>query len=224
MAECAYLALWAHDPGAHDLAETSLCLARDSGEPRALAYALAANAMCAVFEDRLDDALSLAGEGVDAAALARDGYGMAHAASWESNALDTRASAAARAALASRRRLMVDLNLPHGDQAWLATTEARVALDSGDWRGCGELLREALGRSPGVVNDVAARLTAAQLAAVQGRASEAEGHLVRADELTAETSTLLPVHTRECTAACCDGQPPVRPSSGPLRKLYEIPT
>lgn len=200
VAECAHVALWAHDPGAHDLAETSLRLARDSGEPRALAYALAANAMCAVFEDRLDDAVSLGAEGVEAAALARDGYGMAHAASWESNALGTRASAAARAALAGRRRQMAQLNLPHPNQAWLATTEARVALDSGDWRECGELLREALGRNPGVVNDVAARLTAAHLAAVQGRAREAEGHLARADELSSETSTLLPVQFDACRA------------------------
>jgi DNA-binding NarL/FixJ family response regulator len=52
-------------------------------------------------------------------------------------------------------------------------------------------LRVVLGSDPGPLADVSARLTAARLAAWQGRHGEAAAHLARADELFAETSEFL---------------------------------
>jgi DNA-binding CsgD family transcriptional regulator len=46
----------------------------------------------------------------------------------------------------------------------------------------------ALGSDPGVSGDIQARLVAATLAVVQGRQREAEDHLARADELSADTT------------------------------------
>ena len=56
----------------------------------------------------------------------------------------------------------------------------------GDWRGCLERLRVVLGSTPGPGADTFARLTSALLACWQGRWTEAQAHLARAEELFAE--------------------------------------
>ena len=58
LAELAHAELWADDPIAHEHARTALDHARESGDARALAYALAANAMSDVMTD--DNASGLA--------------------------------------------------------------------------------------------------------------------------------------------------------------------
>jgi ATP/maltotriose-dependent transcriptional regulator MalT len=90
--------------------------------------------------------------------------------------------------------LLVALGAPHAYVAWLCAVEAQCRLLLGDWRGCVECLRVALGSSPGPTADVIARLTAALLACWQGRSAEAQAHLARAEELFAEQSTFV-VHS-----------------------------
>ena len=191
VAEAAHASLWADSADAQRLAARALDLARAAGHPRALAHACAANAMAAVFEDRLSDGLALAREGVAAGAQARDGWAFVHAALWEANAVDAPLAERYSGTLAGRRQELRRLGLPHPYVAWLAAVEGQNRLFRGEWEGCLELLREALGSSPGALVDVLSRLAAAQLAARQGRPDEAQGHLARADELFTETSTFL---------------------------------
>ena len=80
---------------------------------------------------------------------------------------------------------------PHPYLAWLSVNEASACFLAGDWRATTELLRVALGSDPGTAADVQARLMAAVLAVAQGRQHEAEDHLARADELSADTTAFL---------------------------------
>jgi DNA-binding CsgD family transcriptional regulator len=192
LAEVAHAALWADDPEAPALAAEALTRARATGHPRALAYALAANAMHAVYLSHVEEAGAWGAEAVACAAQSGDGFAFGHAAMWEANAIGGNADPRWAARLAGRRQELTELGLPHPYIAWLATGEAQGQLQRGEWRECQNLLRYALGRTPGALVDVGARLQAAQLAAFQGRVHEAEGHLARADELFGETSTFLP--------------------------------
>jgi DNA-binding CsgD family transcriptional regulator len=192
LAESAHAALWADDPRAPDLAAEALSRAEAVGHPRALAYALAANAMHAVYLSHVDQAEAWGAEAVARAAQSGDGFAFGHAAMWEANAIGGNADPRWTARLAGRRQQLIELGLPHPYVAWLATGEAQGQLQRGEWRECQNLLRYALGHTPGALVDVGARLQAAQLAAFQGRVHEAEGHLARADELFGETSTFLP--------------------------------
>ena len=192
LAESAHVALWADDPAAASLATRALTLARTTGHPRALAYALTANAMRAVYLSKEADATAWAAEAVECAARAGDGFAFGHATMWEANAVGGNADPRWTARVAARRRQLLELGLPHPYVAWLASGEAQGHLQRGEWRECQGLLRYALGRNPGALVDVGARLLAAQLAAYQGRVHEAQGHLARADELFGETSTFLP--------------------------------
>jgi DNA-binding CsgD family transcriptional regulator len=192
LAECAHTALWAGDPRAGRMAVDALAEARTCGEPRALAYALAASCMAAVFDDRTPEARTFAREAVAAAAQARDGWAFGHAVLWEANATDVPITEQHTATLARRRRELEELGLAHPFVAWLAAVEADTRLHTGQWEACVGLLRVALGSTPGALVDVNSRLTAARLAAHQGRPDEAMGHLARADELFVETSTFLP--------------------------------
>jgi DNA-binding CsgD family transcriptional regulator/tetratricopeptide (TPR) repeat protein len=192
LAECAHAALWADDPRGPALTAEAVTRARASGHPRALAYALAAGAMCATFEGRQDEGVVLAREAVECAGRARDGWAFGHATLWEANATAATTSPASTDVLRRRRVQLRALGVAHPFVAWLAVVEAEGRLLSGEWETCVRLLREALGSTPGALVDVAGRLTAAQLAARQGRPAEARGHLDRADELFAQTSTFLP--------------------------------
>lgn len=192
LAESAHAGLWADDPSAPGLAAEALTRARAAGHPRALAYALAANAMHAVYLSHVDDAEAWGAEAVACAARSGDGFAFGHATMWEANSIGGNADPRWTARVAGRRQELIELGLPHPYVAWLATGEAQGQLQRGEWRECQSLLRYALGRTPGALVDVSARLRAAQLAAFQGRVHEAEGHLARADELFGETSTFLP--------------------------------
>ena len=193
LAETAHASLWADAPDAVGVARRALESARACGHPRALAHALAANAMAcvAVLED-LQSAVAFAREGVEEAANARDGFAFVHAALWEANAVDAPGTELFTGTLARRRAELGGLGAPHPFVAWLAGAEAQNRLYTGHWEACVELVRLALGRRPGALVDVMSRLPAAQLAARQGRPEEARGHLARADELFVETSTFLP--------------------------------
>ena len=191
LAELAHASLWQDDPAAPDIATSALARARACGHPRALAYALAASSMLAVFEDRFEDALRFGREAVAAAAEARDGWAFVHATLWEANAVDCATSPDWRAMVGRRRAELSDLGMPSAYVAWLAGNEAFGHLHAGDFATSTRLIREALGATPSALVDVQSRLNAAWLAALQGRVHEAEGHLARADELFADTSTFL---------------------------------
>ncbi|GIF02425.1 helix-turn-helix transcriptional regulator [Paractinoplanes rishiriensis] len=74
---------------------------------------------------------------------------------------------------------------PHSHIAEMCAWEATQLLRMGDWPECRRRLRVALGARPGPRGDAVARLTAAELACLQGRQAEAEGHLARAEEIFA---------------------------------------
>jgi DNA-binding CsgD family transcriptional regulator/tetratricopeptide (TPR) repeat protein len=191
LAELAHASLWQDDPSAARLAREALERARACGDPRALAYALAANAMLAVFEHRNEDGRALGREAVSAAASARDGWAFVHATLWEANAHDGPVTPGWRSLVGRRRSQLIGLGLPSAYAGWLAGNEAFGHLHAGDFETSARLIREALGATPSTLVDAQGRLNAAWLAAVQGRAHEAQGHLARADELFAETSTFL---------------------------------
>jgi DNA-binding CsgD family transcriptional regulator len=191
LAELTHATLWQDDPASHDLGAAALASARASANPRALAHALAANAMLAVHEGRSAEGVRLGREAVEAAATARDGFAFVHAALWEANSVDGPISPEWRTMVGRRWAELAELGAPHPLLAWLASNEAFGHLHAGDLEACARRLRVALGSTPGTLADVQTRLTAAWMAAIQGRIHEAEGHLARADELFAETSNFL---------------------------------
>jgi DNA-binding CsgD family transcriptional regulator/protein-disulfide isomerase-like protein with CxxC motif len=191
LAESAHAALWADDPTGPGLAVEALARARAAGNPRALSYALTANAMHAVITEDMGNAGAWGAEAVACAARAGDGLAFVHATLWEANALGSYVDPRWRASVAARRVEGVHLGLAHPYVAWLAVDEAGGELRQGNWRACVALLRSALGSTPGALVDVSARLLAAQLAALQGRVPEAQGHLARAEEIFTGPSTFL---------------------------------
>lgn len=191
LAELAHAQLWADDPEAPATARRALQVAEAARHPRALAYALAANAMLAVFQDRAEEAVALGGRAVEAAAAALDGWAFVHASLWEANGIDSPVNPLWARQVQHRREQLEELGGAHPYRAWLSATEAASWLYSGQWERCAQRLRVALGSDPGVAPDVITRLVAARLAALQGRQREAEAHLERAQELFAETSTFL---------------------------------
>lgn len=191
LSELAHATLWQEDPRAPQLARDALDRARECGHPQALSFALTANAMLAVLEERYDEGRRFGCEGVSAAARAREGWAFVHATMWEANSIGSEPESEYSQLLNDRRAEAAGLGMPHRYQAWLAAVEASGRLHAGDWVACQQLLRLALGSTPGALVDASARLTAARLAALQGHTHEAEGHLARADELFAETSTFL---------------------------------
>ena len=190
LAEVAQASLWADEPDAQEAVATALERAEAIGHPRSTAYACAAASMGATFGNRPGGA-ALAARGVAAAAEARDWWGFVHAALWEANATAPSSGSDYAACLQQRRRQLENLDGPHPYLAWMSVSEGGSVLQAGDWKGCADRLRVALGSDPGVAADVSARLVAAQLATLQGRQHEAEDHLARADELFAETSGFL---------------------------------
>ena len=190
LAELAHASLWADDPGASDAAAAALERAQDIGHPRALAYAGAAGAMALAFARRPGGS-ELAATAAEAAVEVADWWAFVHATLWEANGTGAWGTVEWASVARRRREQMVAEGAPHPYLAWLSADEGGGLLGAGDWRGCVERLRVALGSDPGAAADVAARLTAARLAVLQGRQREAEDHLARADELFAETSGFL---------------------------------
>ena len=190
LAEVAHASLWADDPGAQDAVADAVAHADRTGHPRVTAYAYAAAAMGAEFANR-PGSNRLAAVAVSAATRARDWWAFVHATLWEANGSDDWGTSAWSLLVEGRRRQLESLAAPHPYLAWLSASEAGSLLGTGDWRGCAERLRVALGSDPGVGAVVTARLTAARLAVLQGRQHEAEDHLSRADELFADTTGFL---------------------------------
>jgi hypothetical protein len=72
LAEIAHAGSWTGDPETVRHADTALAIARASGNPRALCYALTASSIVAIDDGRPEAAVALATEAVDPALAARD--------------------------------------------------------------------------------------------------------------------------------------------------------
>lgn len=191
LAEVAHAGFWAGDPAAPEQAEHALRIAVGAHDDRALCPALVANAMREIFAGRRVAALEFARRSLEQAVVAREWVSYITAALWERYAL-SRSTGSDPAIWIRRRRLqLTELGAPHTYVARLSAAEAEAALWNGDWRSCQDRLRVTLGSDPGPFADVMARLTAARLAAWQGRSDEATAHLDRVDELVDEPRRYL---------------------------------
>ncbi|MGO4385434.1 helix-turn-helix transcriptional regulator [Specibacter sp. RAF43] len=191
LAELAHVEVWADKPDAASHAGGALAAARAAGHPRALSYALTANAMAAVNNGYSEAARTFATEARAAAVQARDYWGFVHASFWQANATATWTSQQYADLMRAGRQQLAALGAPHAFIAKMAASEAGSYLAIGRWRECEQALRVALGSDPGTMGDVAARLSAARLALWQGRQAEAQAHLARAEELYAQKSDFL---------------------------------
>ena len=190
LAELAHAELWHADPAGRTHAEAAVAAARAAGDPKCLSYALTALSMAMTVGGVPGGEIS-AEEAVSAAAAASDHWAFCHATLWAANALETWSSRAFVDYVLRRREQLVSLGGSHTYVGWLCAVNASGRLSLGDWRQCVADLRVALGASPGPMGEVTARLTAALLAALQGRTEEARAHLHRAEEMYAETSGFL---------------------------------
>lgn len=188
LAQLAHIGLWKNDPEAPRTAAKALEVARKAGNPRALSFALTANSMAALLDQRPEEARLLAAQGATAGAQARDFWALLHATTWQANATEAWSSQVFADLMRSGRQRLATLGSPHFYLSKMAADEASSYLAIGRWRECGQALRVALGADPGPLGDVSARLTAARLAALQGSQDEARAHLARAEELFAHQS------------------------------------
>jgi DNA-binding CsgD family transcriptional regulator len=188
MAELARWELRYDLPSGAARADEAVRLARAVGSAKALTYALTAKVLARGAADDNSGLLEV-DEALEAAAQARDFRAFVRATLWAANSMDHPTSVEVIERLRRGREDMTALGAPHPYLAWLSAAEASELLLSGDWRGCAERLRVALGSTPGPMGDAIARLTAALLSCWQGRRNEAEAHLTRAEEVFAEQST-----------------------------------
>jgi DNA-binding NarL/FixJ family response regulator len=187
MAELAHAELLHSKPTGPARAQDAVRLARACGSATALSYALTANVMRQVIAG--DQAgLVEAEEARAAAAQARDFRAFVHATLWGGNCIGPVARRDVAQHLRRCREEMASLGAPHCYMAWVSAVEAQELLLLGEWHACLERLRVVLGSSPGPMADTNSRLTSALLAGWQGRWAEAEAHLIRAAELSAEQS------------------------------------
>ncbi|HEY3261841.1 MAG TPA: AAA family ATPase [Pseudonocardiaceae bacterium] len=191
MAELAHAELWHEEPSGPTRAGEAVRLARACGSPKALAYALTAQAMAHCIAGD-GGGLAEAQEAQAAAAEAGDFWAHSHATLWWVNCLDCLSSREVLEYLRRSYGELASLAAPHTYLARLCGVEAAGLLLRGDWRACVARLRVALGSNPGPMPDTDARLTAALLACWQGRPEEARAHLRRAEEVFAELSTYAP--------------------------------
>jgi DNA-binding CsgD family transcriptional regulator len=189
-AELAWVEMWHRKPSGPALAQEAVRLARACGSPTALAYALTAEVTARVLAGD-GGGFATAQEAQSAALQAGDFHAFVHAALWAGYCLGGPASREAVEHWSRARKQLTALGSPHRHVAWLSASEAQGLLLLGEWRRCLERLRVALGSTPGPMADSSARLTAARLALRQGRSTEAQAHLARAEELVAAQSDFL---------------------------------
>jgi DNA-binding CsgD family transcriptional regulator len=194
VAELAHAELWHGVPSGPARAEEAVRLARVCGSKRALAYALTAHVMARVIawdsESALTAARADAAEAQAAAAEVRDFWAYTHATNWAANCID-QWSPEVLEIFRHGRDAMTALGAQSTYVTSLSSNLADGLLLRGKWQSCLDALRLTLGSTPGAMAATSARLTAAMLAAWQGRPTEARAHLARADELFAEHSGFL---------------------------------
>ena len=209
LAEVAHAEFWEDSPDAAPDADRAIALAREAGNPRALSYALTTKSVVAVLQSRGEEGRVFATEAEAAALQAEDYWAFCHAVNWEANAVEVAFSRLYATIFRRRRETLVALEAPHPYIALLSANEASSLLFVGDWRECLNRLRVVLGSDPGPFADVHARLTAARLAAWQGRPTEAEAHLARADEILAGSTAFLnfPIDAVRAEVCLAAGKP-----------------
>lgn len=178
-------------PSVVDAAAAALTTAREIDEPGALANALESAAWVQLMLGNRDRAAELSEEAADMALVAHEWVifnNSVYCAVQSSAGWVTPGSVR----LQRRRRMdLVEAKAPHGYVAWLATSEAHDALSIGAWEQCAEVLRHIRSRDPGLYSNTSARITAARLAVLQGRQTEAESHIQRVEELSRDYSGFL---------------------------------
>ena len=172
-------------------AQEAVARARTTGDPRALAYALTAQSMTTEAAGDDSSARSLAEEAVTHAAGAGEWWAFERAVLRIANSLAAWSTDSYASTISEYRSEMRARGAPHPYLAWLSAIEAAAWLVIGELHQCEQRLRVALGSNPGPLADAQARLVAARLATLQGRQSEAESHLARADEMFVDGSAFL---------------------------------
>ena len=187
VAEQAHASHWEGDDETAELADRAVHLATLTGHPQALSYAHTAKAIALIDVDH-QGARREAARGRVFALQAGDFWAFTHAVLWEGNALDVWSAPVTADFQAARRLEATAAGAPHSYVAWLAAAEAAGRLSAGRPEDCAGLLRTCLGSEPGPLVEVAARLVAARLAALQGRVDEAAAHVARVPEIFADPS------------------------------------
>jgi DNA-binding CsgD family transcriptional regulator len=196
MAFLARAEMWRGIPSGPARAEEAVDRATACGSAKALTYALIVRVQARIVAGQ-DGGLADAERAQAAAAEARDFTALTWAvvqATWN---IDGTASRPVIEYVRRGRQQLTSLGAPHIFVARLSVMEAIGLLLLGDWRGCVERLRVVLGSTPGSWADAQARLASALLACRQGRWTEAQAHLDRAEELFTE----MPRHPDHAFAA-----------------------
>ena len=162
----------------------AVMLARKTGHAPTLAIALANQGWVHLARSDRAAAAATFAEASDIALVAHEWVAFNEAAHGINATVDTWLSARIARLLQTRRLEMAAAGAPHKYIAWLAAAEAAAWLYIGEWEECATILRFIVGRDPGRYSGTAARLTAARLAMLQGRQSEAEAHIVRIREIS----------------------------------------
>jgi len=189
VAQLAHAEMWRARPSGRARAHEAINLATACGSPKALAYGLIVRVMAGTRAGE-GGGLADAERAQAAAAMVPDYFLFTAAVMWACNNMDGPASRPVIEYLRRGREQLTSLGAPHIYIARLSATEAAGLLLLGEWRACVDRLRIVLGSTPGPAPDTDARLTSALLACWQGRWTEAQAHLDRAEELFAE----LPRH------------------------------
>ncbi|WP_406056110.1 AAA family ATPase [Kribbella sp. NBC_00889] len=186
LAQLGWAESWQRKPEAVTHADEAVQLAREVGEGRALATALALRSMV-LSSDAPQQALA---DGQEAEQLGRACgavYEWMLGVIWQCHALWNlgRRQEATEAAL----RNYADIAAPGRDlfAYFLAYLGAEGLLESGRWQECADLLRSGLSARCTNITGAGLRLTAASLAVRRGRLVEARQHLDRALELIPPT-------------------------------------
>ena len=158
-------------------------VAERAGDPRALAHALGAAVLFTVDEPDRARARDLARRARREGLRSGDFWAFDYSVAMESNAEGLVCSRANLEIMLRAREDMVAMGAPHSWVATLCQDAARVALALGELQTARDLVRFTLGSDPGPFADVGIRLVATRLATLTGRASEAEQHWGRVEEL-----------------------------------------
>ncbi|KRE30450.1 hypothetical protein ASG80_16990 [Agromyces sp. Soil535] len=184
----AWAEYWNDDPHVAEYAELAVAAASRANDARAMSYALYSKALGEYVRENGEACVALAQRSAEEAREAKDPWAFSRASLMEANALEMWTSRRFADLIRRRRDQASEFGAPHSYIAFLAASEAHAWVAIGEWEEGLRSLRIALGASPGELADIQARLTAARLAAAQGRVREARGHLDRADEIVQDAS------------------------------------
>jgi DNA-binding CsgD family transcriptional regulator len=178
--------VWHAMPSSRARAEEAVDLATACASTKALTYALTARVMAQFGVAGGGSGLADAERAQAAAAQVHDYWAFTYATMHAHDTTECVPSRRVVEYLRRSREHLTSLGAPHLYIAKLSALEAHGLLTLGEWRACVERLRVVLGSTPGPAPDTQARLASARLACWQGRWSEAQAHLTRAEELFAE--------------------------------------